>query len=482
MLRRLAVISCVALAGCSGLRDALSAHQDVVARVGNQELRVSQLAQLIAPVKQVPMRREVVDRLADLWVDYQLFAQAAARGDSLLDSATVTEANWPAEMQRIADRYHDAVIMSRATMTDRQVDSAYSAGDVRWLDHILVRVSQDTTDELKAAKLRVAQGYLAQIRHGANFGKLASQKSEDPGSAKSGGSLGLVTRGTLVKSFEDAAWTLKPGQVSDPVQSPWGYHIIWRPTLAQVRDSFAAGLRGVQVSRLDSVYADSVNRAGDIKVRSSATASARLAARNIRDAKTSGRVLATYLGGKLTLREFARWLQAFPPQTQMAVAQAPDSSLAQFIQMVVRNKMMIAAAEAHHIGLTAADRDTIRLVYQKNLSDLRERLGLSADSLAADSASRRPEVAAHKVDDYFAGIVADPATHPFIEVPAFLADALRQRSQWDISPAGVDRALEKATELRGPTNTGGPQMTPAPNGPPMGNSQRPLPPTKRTVQ
>jgi len=484
MLRRFAVCSVVVLAGCSGLRDAMSAHQDVVARVGSQELTVNQLAQLIAPVKQVPLRREVVDRLADLWVDYQLFGQAAARGDSLMDSTTMMAANWPAAMQRIADRYHEAVIVSRAKVTDRQVDSAYNAGDVRWLEHILVKVPQDTTEALKQAKLRVAQGYLAQIRRGADFGKLASQKSEDPGSAKNGGSLGLVSRGSLVKVFEDAAWGLKPGQVSEPVESPWGWHIIYRPALAQVRDSFANGLRGLMVARLDSAYSDSVNRVGDIKVRSSAPAAVRLASQDMRDAKTSGRVLATYKGGRMTMRDFARWLQAFPPQTRAAVGQAADSTLVQFVRSVVRNQMMIGSAEEHHIALTAADRDTIRDLYRQDLEQMRERLGVTAESLASDSASRRPEVAAHRVDDYFAGIVADPASHPFFEVPAFLSDVLRGRSEWSISPAGVDRALAKATDLRGTSTPAGlSPMTPAPGGPPVGNVRPGTnPPVRRSVQ
>jgi len=431
---------------------------------------------LIAPVKQIPMRREVVDRLADIWVDYQLLAQAAARGDSLLDSATVMAANWPAVMQRIADRYHDTVIASRAQVAPRQVDSAFAVGDVRWLDHILVRVSPDTTADLKAAKRRIAEGYLAQLRRGASFATLASQKSEDPQSAKNGGSLGAVTRGTLVKPFEDVAWGLKAGQTSDLVQTPFGYHIIWRPTLEQVRDSFTAALRGMIILRLDSAYADSVNRLGGIKIRSSAPAAARLAAQNLRDAKTSGRVLVTYRGGKLTLRSFARWLQAFPPQTRTAVAQLPDSTLRQFLQTVVRNELMIAAAQERHIALTAADRDTIRQLYREDVRTMESRLGVAAESLAADTAARRtrPEAAAHRVDQYFAGLVSEPSSHPFFEVPPFLADVLRSRSTWNISPAGVDRALEKATELRGPTTpTGMPPMSPAPGGPPMGAQPQP---------
>ena len=199
--------------------------------------------------------------------------------------------------------------------------------------------------------------------------------------------------------------------------------------------------------------------------------------------KTSNKVMATYRGGTLTLREFARWLQAFPPQTQAAVAQAADSTLAQFIRAVVRNQMMIASAEADHVALTAADRDSIRMYYRQDLEQMKARLGVTPESLAADSASRRAEVAAHHVDDYFAGLISAPGTHPFFEVPAFLADVLRDRATWSISPAGIDRALEKATELRGPTAPNNlPQMTPAPSGPPLGNQPRgATAPTTRTV-
>jgi len=488
MVRRLAVVSLFALAGCSSLRDALSAHQDVVARAAGQELTVSQLAQLVAPVKQLPLRREVMQRLADDWVDYQLLARAVAGGDSLLDSATVIAVNWPAVMQRVADRYHDAVIGSRAELTPHQVDSAYNAGDVRWLDHILVRVSPDTTPELKSAKLHQLQGYLAQLRHGADFARLASQKSDDPGSAKAGGSLGLVARGTMIKAFEDAAWGLRPGQLSDPVQTPWGYHIIWRPTLEQVRDSFAAGVKNTLVARLDSLYADSVNRSADIKVNGSAPAAARAAAQNLRAYQTSGRVLATYRGGSLTMREFVRWLEAFPPQTRVAVSQAPDSSLSQFMQTVVRNEILIDAAKARGVGLTAADRDTIRTFYRLDLDTMEARLGVAPESLNADTAAQRSrtDAAAHRAERYFADLVSAPTAHPFFELPSFLSDLLRSRYPSDVSAAGVDRALEKATELRGPTTPRGvpgvPQMTPAPGGPPVGAQPVPTPapsPSKR---
>jgi PPIC-type PPIASE domain len=475
MVRRIAVLGLVALAGCSGLKDAVTAHQDVVARAGGQQLTVNQLAQLIAPVKQIPLSRTVVDRIADVWVDYQLLGQAAASGDSLLDSATVAAANWPVVMQRIANHYHDSTIVAGVKVSGAEVDSAYNAGNVRWLDHILIRVNQDTTAALKTAKRRVAEGILAQLHHGASFATLAQRYTEDPGSKPSGGSLGLVSRGQMVRPFEDAAWALKPGETSGVVQTAFGYHIIWRPALSVVRDSFATALKDILVQRRDSMYVDSLEHHTDIDVRGSAPVAARAAAQNLRDAKTNGRVLASYKGGKLTVREFARWLQAFPPQTRMAVAQAPDSLVKQFIESLVRNDMMLASAKALHITLTSSDRDSIRMLYRDDLATMETRLGVVPESLASASGpgTTRAQAAAHHVDEYFTAVISDPTAHRFFEVPPFLADVLRSRFAWDVSPAGVDRALSRATALRGPsTPTGVPQLTPAPSGPPI-QGQRP---------
>lgn len=64
------------------------------------------------------------------------------------------------------------------------------------------------------------------ITAGARFAKVAADSSEDPGSARSGGDLGYFTRGTMDPKFEDAAFALKPGQMSDPVHSSFGWHLI----------------------------------------------------------------------------------------------------------------------------------------------------------------------------------------------------------------------------------------------------------------
>jgi len=69
---------------------------------------------------------------------------------------------------------------------------------------------------------------LEKLKNGEKFGKLAREFSIDSGSAKRDGSLGYFGRGKMVKAFEEAAFKLEVGAVSEPVKSEFGYHIIKR--------------------------------------------------------------------------------------------------------------------------------------------------------------------------------------------------------------------------------------------------------------
>ena len=73
-----------------------------------------------------------------------------------------------------------------------------------------------------------ALAILDRIKNGEKFGKLAKDLSIDSGSAKRDGNLGYFTKGKMVKQFEEVAFKLQIGQVSEPVKSEFGYHIIKR--------------------------------------------------------------------------------------------------------------------------------------------------------------------------------------------------------------------------------------------------------------
>ncbi len=114
--------------------------------------------------------------------------------------------------------------------------------------HILLKIPDPSKDAEVRAK---AEEILKRAKAGEDFAELAKKYSEDTGSAKEGGELGPFPRGRMVKAFEDAAFSLKPGQISDLVRSQFGYHIIKvikhdTPTLAEYRKEVE---RAVQLNK-----------------------------------------------------------------------------------------------------------------------------------------------------------------------------------------------------------------------------------------
>ena len=130
------------------------------------------------------------------------------------------------------------VVLSRDGMAaqaapgDEAVRAAYKANEARYkspesrrASHILIKAGAAGT-EAKAAK-NTAEDILAQVKKTpADFARLAKQHSQDPGSAEKGGDLDWFTRGAMVKAFEDSAFGMKEGQISELVRSDFGFHII----------------------------------------------------------------------------------------------------------------------------------------------------------------------------------------------------------------------------------------------------------------
>ena len=127
----------------------------------------------------------------------------------------------------------DALLAQIAVTPDEvraQYDSAvksYRQEEQRQASHILIAAKPDASEPERAAAKKTAEALAAEAKaNPAKFADLARQRSQDPGSAAQGGDLGSNPRGSMVKAFDDAVFSMQPGEIRGPVQSEFGWHVI----------------------------------------------------------------------------------------------------------------------------------------------------------------------------------------------------------------------------------------------------------------
>lgn len=117
--------------------------------------------------------------------------------------------------------------------------------------HILIKIPADATPEAVEQARQKAAALRAQLSAGGDFAALARTESADSGSAEQGGDLGYFERGSMTPAFEEAAFALPINTVSEPVRTPFGFHLIevtgiksaTAPPLAEIRDSLRQGVQ-----------------------------------------------------------------------------------------------------------------------------------------------------------------------------------------------------------------------------------------------
>lgn len=156
--------------------------------------------------------------LLEFLIENQLFADAA-EGQQLGSGAAFNERLQYWRRRALRDAYFDKSVRDAISDADARKYYAGQTGAMKPEEevrarHILVE-SKDKAREL-----------FEKIAHGSDFAQLAKEHSKDPGSKDQGGELGFFARGQMVPQFEEAAFNLKKGEVSEPVESQFGWHII----------------------------------------------------------------------------------------------------------------------------------------------------------------------------------------------------------------------------------------------------------------
>ena len=226
------------------------------------------------------VRSSYIDQGTKIKFDY-----AVIDSDSLRNQINPSDAELQAFFKQNAAKYAQAIPEARkiqyiaftatnlpqapTPVTDAQVQQYYQEhlkdyqiDEQVKVRHILIAVSAQDPKDDAAAKAK-AQGILDQLHHGADFANLARQYSDDPGSKTQGGELGWIKHGVTVPEFDQAAFSLQPGQTSGLVRTKFGYHIIQteekqvahtRP-LDEVKPEITATLTRQNESQADQAYA-----------------------------------------------------------------------------------------------------------------------------------------------------------------------------------------------------------------------------------
>lgn len=170
--------------------------------------------------------KKTVDEYVELFVNYKLKVQAALDARIDTTSAFLKEFAQYRDQQLVPTFVTDDDMLAEAHKVYDQTKENIGPDGLIRPAHILLMIPQKATDaQQQEAKQRIDSVYQA-LKNGADFEELAKKVSQDPGSARRGGVLGWVGKNQLVKEFEDAAFALQPGEMSKPVLSPFGWHII----------------------------------------------------------------------------------------------------------------------------------------------------------------------------------------------------------------------------------------------------------------
>lgn len=241
-----AAVAIPALALAQGAKPLASVNG---APITEEDLKVAQddIAATLPQGTEAQKRKYVLDYLVDL----KILAQAAEKQKMGEGEA----------FQRKLAYVRDRVLME--SMMSREAAGATDEAKLKtFYDEAIKGLPKE--EEARARHILVpteeeAKAVAAKLKAGGDFAALAKELSKDPGSGKEGGDLGFFTKERMVKEFSEAAFALKPGEISPPVKSQFGWHVIKLeekrekapPALADVKDELGRYL--VQKAQQDMI-------------------------------------------------------------------------------------------------------------------------------------------------------------------------------------------------------------------------------------
>lgn len=479
MKRYLTMAALATLAGLTACEP--SSTDTLVARANQYEFTVSQAVDILGPRAELPNRPEVVNSLADLWLDYTLLADAATE-DSTFASVDVSELVQQQVEGQMVNELRAQAVSADTTLTEAELRRLYDEqrpGMRVQARHILMGYPGQPTEAQKDSVREAMAGILERIRAGEDFAELARTYSQDPGSGAQGGDLGEFGAGEMVRPFEEAAFALEPGEVSDLVETPFGIHIIRLdrktvPAFDEILPMYRVQVIAERYQEAESLYIAELEEAASPQVQEGAGALVKQLASertNQLAPRAARRELVRYEGGEVTVDEFLTFLGTRPLQARQQIMEAPEDVLEeQLLRVLAQRELFLQEARETGLAPSEATRDSIADTFRDGMAEAAGALGLDTITVAEDET--RVQVVESAVLDLLDRIVRDQQE----VIPLGpLGYALRRTNRTELFQAGMLETVDRITEIRGPGSANptmppaAPGGTPDPAGAPGGN-------------
>ena len=425
-----------------------------LAEAARHRLSVEDAARLIAEHSTVPADTQVVRVLAELWVDYSLLATHLAADTTLgsLDVGLIIEQ----PLQEIMlGRLRDAVIDVDTVVTDEELTERFAAdlpGARATASQILLLFPQGATARQRDSVLTVARSLRDQVVEGAEFATMAVRYSGDPGSGSRGGSMGTFGRGEMLAPIDSAVFGLQPGELSGPVETPLGYHVLRLdalavPELSEVGAEFRAQIQQERLNRAEAAYIAQLDSAAGLDFAPDALLLARALVESSPSRLSRGaaeRPLMTWSdGGVYTTGEFLDLARISPDGFAEGILAASDAELRAVVRRLAQQELLLAEARAGGFDAMVAEVDSVSAEARAAIRGRAEVIGLIPRP-GTDSASSATPTVQDLVRGTLTRIISgQQEIHPLGGV-TFL---LRATDAWRIHESRIGTTLDRVGEI-----------------------------------
>ncbi len=443
----IALLMLLSAAACGGGMSPDAARQAVIVNVNGTTLDGATFEELLLKAPpQFPPSLQSAAVFTSAFIDAALLRRAIVRAEPLADSAMVSEA---ITADAIRGTVLEALQARAATMppiSDAQADSVSRLGAVRVFQDLYVRVPPNPDSAQRVAAVRRMQALEEQVRNGGDFTAIVRRSSEDSAAAATGGFMPALTREQLGDSrMATAAWRLQPGEATEVISAPNGFHIFRRATIAESRPGVAQWLMPRLAERMDSAWVDSLVAARKLTLAGDALS--RLRDLVVEPYSGGGTApFATWDGGDLSPDEVRMWVLVRPAVERATLPTAPDTVLTILARQLARRELAWEGAAPGAPRVSPRAWEALAPLYRKALDDMTtfyRPLLTNGDSITA-------------VRNYMLQIIGGKV--PYRPLPGALGWILRREAEVTINHAAIE-ALVNAASAKWQPDTAAP--TPA---------------------